>query len=153
MTREINKLKPEQIYIIENLEKKCFNHPWTDVMIEEDMMHDFSDFFVLKIDDKNVGYVNIWTIDNSIELNRICIDPIFRKKGYGKFLLGHIVEILKDNDLDRIILEVADNNKPAISLYDKFGFKDIHIRKKYYDDGADALIKELVINDIKDFGD
>lgn len=148
MTKEINKVKPEQIYIIEELEKNSFSHPWTSMMIEEDMMHEFSQFLVLNIDGVNVGYVNIWIIDNSIELNRICVNPDFRKKGYSSILMNHVIELMKDNDLDRIILEVADDNKPALNLYDKFGFKDIHIRKKYYDNKADALIKELSRDDI-----
>ncbi|MDO5026981.1 MAG: ribosomal protein S18-alanine N-acetyltransferase [Tissierellia bacterium] len=148
MTREIIRVNSEQIYAIDDLEKKCFEKPWTPVMIEADMMHEFSDFLLLKVDDKNVGYLNMWTIDNSIELNRICIDPDFRRKGYADELMNHLIDLLVEKNLDRILLEVAADNHAAIKLYDKYGFKDIHIREKYYDNGADALIKELVRDDI-----
>lgn len=148
MTKEINRVKPEQVYIIADLEKDSFTNPWSSMMIEEDMMHDFSEFWVLKVDGINVGYANIWIIDNSIELNRICIKKDFRNNGYADILINHIIGIMQENDLDRIILEVADDNKAALGLYNKFKFKDIHRRNKYYENGADALIKELRLNDI-----
>ena len=47
------------------------------------------------------------------------------------------------NQGDRIILEVASNNEPAINLYKKCGFKIINIRKKYYKN-IDALVMEKV---------
>ena len=42
-------------------------------------------------------------------------------------------------------LEVNSKNQPAIELYQKFGFKQIGIRKKYYNMVDDAIImqKEL----------
>ncbi len=148
MTREIVNVNSDKIYAIVDLEKRCFDDPWTPSMIEGDMMHEFSDFLLLKVDGKNVGYMNMWIIDNSIELNRICIDPDYRKKGYADDLMNYLIDVMVEKNLDRIILEVAADNIPALKLYDKYGFQDLHVREKYYDNGADAIIKELVRDDI-----
>ena len=37
-------------------------------------------------------------------------------------------------------LEVDTENAPAIHLYEKFGFKNLGIRKKYYNGSRDAYI-------------
>ena len=43
--------------------------------------------------------------------------------------------------IEYITLEVRISNTPAISLYEKFGFKSVGVRKKYYQDNdEDALI-------------
>ena len=54
------------------------------------------------------------------------------------------------NDLHNLgatsfILEVRESNLAAISLYNKFDFKEISIRKNYYSNGENAkvLIKEM----------
>jgi ribosomal-protein-alanine N-acetyltransferase len=41
----------------------------------------------------------------------------------------------------KIFLEVAENNIPARKLYEKYGYKQLAVRKKYYD-GIDAIIME-----------
>ena len=43
-----------------------------------------------------------------------------------------------------IILEVSQNNEIAKKLYEDFNFRDMAIRKKYYQDGSDAIIMKLV---------
>ena len=40
-------------------------------------------------------------------------------------------------------LEVKATNARAIALYSKLGFKQVGLRKGYYDDGTDAILMEL----------
>lgn len=141
MKRETFKCKEEQAYIIEELENKSFSHPWTKYNIQDDMMHDFSQFRVLQVDGENVGYVNIWIINDAIELNRICVLPEHRRSGHAEYMMEELIDLCKKHELERIILEVAADNNAAIALYDKFDFKDVHVREKYYDNKVDALIK------------
>jgi ribosomal-protein-alanine N-acetyltransferase len=44
--------------------------------------------------------------------------------------------------LERAWLEVRTGNAAAIALYRRFGFVEAGCRKKYYADGADALVME-----------
>lgn len=148
MKKEINKAKISDVYRIEELDKASFDKPWSSVLIEEDMNHEFSNFDLLEVDDKLVGYINYWLIGDDIELNRICILPEFRKMGLASSLLDYLVDLAYEKSSDRILLEVSADNENAIRLYDKFDFKDIYVREKYYDDGSDAIIKERVTNDM-----
>jgi ribosomal-protein-alanine N-acetyltransferase len=47
-----------------------------------------------------------------------------------------------------ILLEVRADNPRAQQLYIRFGFEQIHVRKRYYRDGVDALIMRLQLEDV-----
>ena len=51
---------------------------------------------------------------------------------------------LKEECIETIDLEVNSLNKKAINLYQKYGFKTVSIRKKYYN-GIDGflMLKEV----------
>ncbi len=42
-----------------------------------------------------------------------------------------------------VLLEVRADNPRAQALYRRFGFAQIHTRRRYYRDGVDALIMQL----------
>jgi GNAT superfamily N-acetyltransferase len=47
----------------------------------------------------------------------------YRRKGIGEKMLVELIRVLKKKHIDRFILEVLENNTPAIKLYEKHGFK------------------------------
>ena len=54
-------------------------------------------------------------------------------------------QLKKDYGVDEIFLEVRPTNSSAIKLYEKLGFENISVRKKYYSDGEDAMVFKLRI--------
>lgn len=78
-------------------------------------------------------------ISGEAELYYIAIKKEFRRKHLADELLNYFI---KNFDVDIIFLEVRASNAPAISFYRKNGFKEIGIRKKYYQNGEDAIIME-----------
>ena len=70
------------------------------------------------------------------------------------FLMGRseagktsLTQALKGEELHyhNVNLEVRVSNVKAIALYQKFGFKNVAVRKRYYSNGEDAylMIKKL----------
>lgn len=78
-------------------------------------------------------------ISDKIDIEKIYVDPNYRKQNIGTKLLN---EIDKLNLNRKIILEVNENNTTAINFYKKNGFKQISIRKNYYKNGDNAIILE-----------
>ena len=68
------------------------------------------------------------------EIFEIAVRNSEKRKGLASELLSKL-----PNDKE-IFLEVNENNIAAINLYEKFGFKQISIRKKYYNNKDDAII-------------
>ena len=89
-----------------------------------------------------------YVLDTS-ELLYICVDKSIQSKGVANKLLSQSIFKLKKVNISEIFLEVDTQNIPAISLYKKLNFKQISMRKNYYQykngDAGDALIYRLDI--------
>ena len=86
---------------------------------------------------RNTDYLEIYTI---------FVDPLYRKKGVGSLLLKDCLDFCKINFINKIILEVSDENYDAKKMYFSKNFEIIGERKNYYvnkDKREDALILEL----------
>ena len=55
--------------------------------------------------------------------------------------VAHVLDVATRASCTLATLEVRRSNKPAIAMYERAGFKTVHVRAKYYqDDGEDALV-------------
>ena len=92
-------------------------------------------FLLVEIEGKIVGSV---TLDRShlIKLNHIVTLGITILKEYcglgiGSLLMKKVIEWTKSNGVEKIELEVFENNTSAIMLYKKFGFVEEGRKRKY----------------------
>lgn len=91
-----------------------------------------------------IGLISISIIYDRAEINYIVVNDEYRNMGIGSKLLSYAILFMKKYDVTNVSLEVSVNNKPAISLYKKYGFKDVAIRKNYYgNDNAYLMVKDL----------
>lgn len=107
---------------------------------EQELSLDGRQYFVCQHKNLVVGYVGLNRVDNNLDLLKIAVLPQYRKLGIGFKLMQMAVEYKNNNSFSQIILEVRKNNLQAIKLYKKFGFSEISVRQKYYDDGEDCLV-------------
>lgn len=92
-----------------------------------------------------IGYISFSHIFD-IEIESIIVKSSYQRQGIGTLLLKYVFNFSKKNKINNVFLEVRKSNLAAISLYKKFGFKIISVRKKYYENTEDALIlkKQLI---------
>ena len=104
-------------------------------------------FFALGMMDNDwlVAVITVTVGYDGADLEGIVVAKEYRGKGFAKNLIFAVEERLKEDEKNRILLEVREGNVPAISLYESVGFKKISVRKKYYSDGENALVMEKVI--------
>ena len=99
-------------------------------------------FIVSCIGEKIVGFLIFLNIDEKVEIIKIATDPMLRKQGIATGLMNYIQDFVVKNGRRGVILEVNEKNEPARALYQKFGFREIYVRKKYYHNTDDAIIME-----------
>ena len=58
-------------------------------------------------------------------------------------MLEKIIDIAQKKELESVTLEVNEHNEIAIKLYEKYNFKKIGKRKRYYNNVDDAIIMTL----------
>ena len=76
------------------------------------------------------------------QINYFAINKKFRKKGFGSCLMRNLIKKCEKLNLKKILLEVSQNNVIAERFYTDFNFFTVGIRKNYYKDGSDAILKE-----------
>ena len=124
--------KFKEIFINNDIKRDFQNNPYTNHLI-------------YLIDDKIVGFVNYLLIYDRMEIVNFNVLEFFQDNHIGSSLLEKIIEIAKNNKLKNITLEVRSDNVKAIYLYKKYGFKEVAIRKNYYNDTDGILMeKELM---------
>lgn len=97
-----------------------------------EMLNDgISKVIVYLEDDQIVGFITATYLYDTCDILSLVVDPSYRHKLIASNLLTYLIGSLSEN-LKLITLEVASKNKAAISLYEKFGFEVVNIRKKYY---------------------
>jgi ribosomal-protein-alanine N-acetyltransferase len=90
-----------------------------------------------------VGYLCLWLVADEVHVTNFAVDPTHRQRGYGRHLLGTLLELYRRNGARRAALEVRPSNHSARRLYEAFGFRQVGLRKGYYfDTGEDALRME-----------
>ena len=88
-----------------------------------------------------VGFAGIWYSVDDAHITNIVVRKSYRNKGIGSLLLEKLIELAKPKT--SLTLEVNTKNEIAQKLYLKYGFKNLGIRKKYYDGIEDAYIMTL----------
>ena len=115
---------------------------WSLKQWENELRKKYVYCFACFKDYKIVGVCVFQKIFCNAELTYLSIHPTFKRKGLGKKLLKEIFKQCKSFAVEKILLEVSENNKAALNFYHSLGFETIHIRKKYYKDGSNALLQE-----------
>jgi ribosomal-protein-alanine N-acetyltransferase len=91
-----------------------------------------------------LGYVGCWHIVDELHISTIAVDPGFRRRGIGELLLQTVIRwgVVKGAQL--VTLEVRESNRPALKLYQKYGFEQVGRRTGYYrDNDEDAILMSL----------
>lgn len=125
----------EPIYNIE------FDDFWKPQNLKSELQNVSSKYIVAKENGEIVGFAGIWYSVDDAHITNIVVRKSYRNKGIGSLLLEKLIELAKPKT--SLTLEVNTKNEIAQKLYLKYGFKNLGIRKKYYDGIEDAYIMTL----------
>lgn len=139
----ISKMQDEDIDEALLAEQSHNIHILSKNILKEDIKNKNYYYLVAKNNQKKiVGYIGISYVLDEADIISIVVHKDYTKNGIATLLLQEIFKFAKDNNIQKLMLEVRNSNIPAQKLYEKHGFKQITIRKNYYDNSEDALIYE-----------
>ncbi len=76
-------------------------------------------------------------------LSSVFIEPAFQQKGIASVLLRSVIQYSQQH-VEQILLTVANDNKPALILYEKLGFQSYGVELKALKD-KDGYIDEILM--------
>ena len=116
---------------------------WNENILRKELEDENSKYIVIKEKDKILGFAGVWISPVDAQITNIVVKKDSRKNGIGSLLLERLIEIAKNAKQEVLRLEVNENNKPAINLYNKYGFEQVGLRKKYYNGRDNAVLMDL----------
>lgn len=137
---EIHEMTLEDLELIKDTLYSEYDNFWSYNILKNELLNDKTTYIVAKENNQIVGFAGIMTCLDEATLNNIVVKKSCRGRGIGGELLDTIIELCADLNMKTLTLEVDSSNIPAISLYKKFGFQNLGIRKKYYNHTSDAII-------------
>ena len=135
---EITEMTLEDLEQMKNTLYSDFDNFWSYNVLKQELVNDKTKYIIAK--EKNEVVAGISVIFDEATLNNIVVKKSCRGKGIGGEMLETLIDLCSDMNLKTFTLEVNVENTPAIKLYEKFGFKNLGIRKKYYNNTTDAYI-------------
>ncbi|MFJ5698329.1 ribosomal protein S18-alanine N-acetyltransferase [Arthrobacter sp. NPDC093139] len=105
-------------------------------------------YLVAEAADGIVGYAGLMCIEPVADVQTIAVVPEYEGRGIGTALLTELISEGRRRGAADVLLEVRADNPRAQQLYRRFGFEQIHVRRRYYRDGVDALIMRLELADV-----
>lgn len=154
MSLEVELARPADLAWISELESLAFPaDPWSPALVAEAVEGRLPTTAVVVVragEEGALGYAVVAVVDVDAELQRIAVAPAARGRGAGEALVGSVAGLARARGATRLLLEVREDNLPALGLYRRTGFGDLGRRERYYRDGTAALVLERPVTDLDD---
>lgn len=137
----ITDAKKEHVPAIGRIERESFSMPWSEELIESYRSSDNCIFLVAEDGEGAVqGYISCQTVLDEAYIANIATAAEYRRRGIADALVTALLERVGEVNFSFLTLEVRESNSPAISLYQKHGFKTLGKRPNYYEKPKEAAL-------------
>ena len=120
------------------LNYSMFPNIWEYDVLQDD--YNDSKYIVIKQNEEIYGFAGFRTIFEEMEIMNIVTKADKRNQGFASNMLSYILRYAHNHEMEKINLEVNENNLPAIKLYKTYGFQVVGKRNAYYKDGGNAIL-------------
>jgi ribosomal-protein-alanine N-acetyltransferase len=124
------------------IERASFSAPWPPNAYRSELQGNrLAQYLVARVGDRIVAYGGLWLMVDEAHITTFAVHPAWRRRRIGERLLLAFLDMATERGAREATLEVRLSNLPARRLYEKYGFRPVAVRPRYYsDDGEDALI-------------
>ncbi len=144
----VGDLMADELDLLYDIETHSYSNPWPLDAFKRELKLPFSRILVARNGDSlgppMFGYVVVWIIRGEAHILNLAVHRDARRQGVASMLLGSAIEAAAAQAADILYLEVRRSNEGAQKLYEGFGFKQVGMRPRYYEDNReDALVMLL----------
>ena len=115
---------------------------WSKKQWDNELKKDGINVIGILLSNLVIGICVFHVILDEAQINFFVVDQKYRKKGFGSYLMGYLIKQCEKLNINTLSLEVSHTNIIAEKFYNRFDFSTVGIRRNYYKDGSDALLKE-----------
>ena len=139
---DIAAMRVEDIPDVHAIERASFPVPWPAYAFRQELeTNRLARYLVARVGGEVVAYGGIWMMVDEAHVTTFAVLPEHRRGGIGSRLLLALMDLAVELAANVATLEVRISNADARRLYERFGFRPVGVRPRYYSDNAeDALI-------------
>jgi ribosomal-protein-alanine N-acetyltransferase len=132
----------DDLATVQAIEEASFTTPWPPHAYRSEIeTNRLAQYIVARVGDEVVAYAGMWMMVDEAHVTTFAVHPRWRRQRIGERLLLTLLDLARGRRAREATLEVRLSNLPARRLYEKYGFRPVGLRPRYYsDDNEDALI-------------
>lgn len=142
----LRRMTPSDVPEVARIEATAFSTPWREETFRALVDRSGVELWVAEWGDQLAAYAILWRVLDEGELANIAVRSDLRGHGIGSSLLSRMLEVARDWGVRSLYLEVRESNGLAREMYARRGFREIGVRKGYYEgprEDARVLKKSL----------
>jgi ribosomal-protein-alanine N-acetyltransferase len=124
-------MQEADVAAVVEIEQRVYPFPWTAGIFSDCIRVGYR-CAVLEFDEVTVGYGIIACGAGEAHLLNVCVREEFRNRGFGRALMMHLLGLATAAGAAVVFLEVRPANTAAVRLYEALGFRQIGVRRGYY---------------------
>jgi len=135
-------MRLEDLEEVQRIEEASFTTPWPPNAYRSELLTNrLASYLVARLAGQVVGYGGMWLMVDEAHITTFAVHPAWRRRRLGERLLLAFLDLARDRHAREATLEVRLSNLAAGRLYEKYGFRPVGVRPRYYsDNNEDALI-------------
>ena len=140
MTINVREMQPQDVDAVTSLEESCFSMPWKRHDFEEILTNPDRVYLVEEYNDMIVGGCMLTMIAGEGDISNVAVKEKYRGKHIATTLIQELLRFGEEKGIHDFTLEVREQNKTAIRLYEHAGFVLEGIRPGFYDKPKDNAV-------------
>ncbi|MGA1644228.1 MAG: GNAT family N-acetyltransferase [bacterium] len=131
------------------LDKSCFKKAWREESFIKLMTHSWFRAWTwhAEANSEALGFLIVEDHSDLFSILRIGVVPGHQRQGIGREMMDFLIQLARNEQIPKILLEVHEFNLAAQHLYFASGFRQIHRKKGYYrDPPGNALVLSKTVS-------
>ena len=129
------------------IESVLYTHPWTRANFGDSLCAAYQ-CWTWRLGNELLGYFILLVAAGEGHLLNLSVASARQRAGHGSALLKEAMRLARNRGAQHLFLEVRPSNEGAKALYDRFGFRQVAVRRGYYPAHGgreDALVLTLAL--------
>lgn len=135
----------EDLDAVMAIEQAAYSHPWSRGNFS-DSLNPLFDAHCLWLEGELLGYFLAMHGVEEMHLLNITVAPARQGQGWGHMMLDALSLLSRSQGAQWLWLEVRQSNVRALQVYERYGFRQVSIRKDYYPAGRQQREHAVVMS-------
>ncbi len=142
VTLSVEPMRLDDLPAVQEIERLSFTTPWPPHAYRTELESNrLATYLVVRSCGEVVAYAGMWLMVDEAHITTFAVHPAWRRRHVASRLLLDLLDLAVRRHAREATLEVRLSNLAARRLYERYGFRPVGIRPRYYsDDNEDALI-------------